>query len=266
MIKATDISACYISPDISMEQFIPDHFFLYLLKGSMTVYDGNKPYVVKAGDCGVGRRNHLAKYSKQPHEGAFEKIAIIFNQEFLKAFLDAYPYPVEKTKSAEAVVRLEKSKLIDNFIQSLRPYFNEQGVIDPAFLQVKRTELLLILLKEKPELAPLLFDFGDPGKKDLEAYMNKNYRFNISIERFAYMTGRSLSTFKRDFEKIFHATPSHWLVQKRLEEAYFLLDKKDKKPSDIYLELGFEDLSHFSFAFKKLFGIAPTQLNTRQKR
>jgi AraC-like DNA-binding protein len=31
-----------------------------------------------------------------------------------------------------------------------------------------------------------------------------------------------------------------------------------KKPSDVYLEVGFEDLSHFSFAFKKEFGKAPS--------
>ncbi len=96
--------------------------------------------------------------------------------------------------------------------------------------------------------------------------MNKNYKFNVSIERFAYLTGRSLSAFKRDFEKVFNSTPGNWLVQKRLKEAYFLINKKSKKPSDIYLDLGFEDLSHFSFAFKKLFGFAPTQRTTQQKK
>jgi len=50
-------------------------------------------------------------------------------------------------------------------------------------------------------------------------------------------------------------------MQKRLREAYFLMDRKGKKPSDIYIEVGFEDLSHFSFAFKKQFGFAPTRLH-----
>ena len=95
--------------------------------------------------------------------------------------------------------------------------------------------------------------------------VNRNYRFNISVERFAYLTGRSLSVFKRDFEKIFHDTPSHWLVQKRLQEAYFLIEKKHEKPSAIYLDLGFEDLSHFSYTFKKLFGLAPKQLAERNR-
>jgi AraC family transcriptional regulator, exoenzyme S synthesis regulatory protein ExsA len=52
-------------------------------------------------------------------------------------------------------------------------------------------------------------------------------------------------------------------LQKRLSESYFLLDKKKKKPSDIYLEIGFEDLSHFSFAFKKQFGISPKELSVK---
>jgi len=81
-----------------------------------------------------------------------------------------------------------------------------------------------------------------------------------SMQRFAYMTGRSISAFKRDFKQIFNDTPNHWLVQKRLQEAHFLIEKQAKKPSEIYFDLGFKDLSHFSFAFKKQFGLAPTEI------
>jgi len=40
----------------------------------------------------------------------------------------------------------------------------------------------------------------------------------------------------------------------------YLIAKKGEKPSAIYLELGFEDLSHFAFAFKKMFGVTPAVL------
>lgn len=259
-MRATAISACYVSPAISVEQFIPTHFFLYLMAGSMTAYDGSKEYKIKAGDYGIARRNHLAKYNKQPDNGKFEKVVIFFDQEFLKEFSEKYKFTAEGAKPTNAVIPLKKKPLIKNFIQSLKVYFNDNGAIDEQFLNVKRTELLLILLKENPELANVFFDFSIPAKIDLEEFMSRNFRFNVSLEKFAYLTGRSLSAFKRDFEKIFNATPSHWLVQKRLEEAHFLINKESKKPSDIYLDLGFENLSHFSFAFKKLFGHAPTQL------
>lgn len=75
----------------------------------------------------------------------------------------------------------------------------------------------------------------------------KNFHFNVQLKRFAYLTGRSLSTFKRDFEKIFHITPSRWLTAHRLKEAYYFIREKGKLPSDVYLDVCFEDLSHFSF-------------------
>jgi len=106
----------------------------------------------------------------------------------------------------------------------------------------------------------ILFDFSEPGKIDLEAFMNKNFHFNVELNRFAYLTGRSLATFKRDFEKIFHMSPSRWLLQRRLREAHYMIKEKGKAASDVYLELGFEDLSHFSFAFKKAYGVAPSRV------
>ena len=145
------------------------------------------------------------------------------------------------------------------------PYYNRAGKIDKAFADVKREELLIILLRNQPKLAGIFFDYGIPEKINLEEFMNRNYKFNVSIQRFAYLTGRSLSAFKRDFSRTFNNTPNHWLVQKRLQEAHFLIGEKNKKPSEIYLDLGFEDLSHFSFAFKKLFGLTPTDLAQQNK-
>lgn len=266
-MKATPISSCFVTPSLSTEQFIPDHCFMYLVKGSMLAYDGSKEYTISPGDCGVGRRNQLVKYTKQPdHDGSFKKLFVLFDQEFLKEFNKSYSFAPHGNQPSGPMIRLTGNGLIGSFIQSLTPYFNERGVLDEQFSQVKRTELLLVLLKESPSLTDVFFDFSNPEKIDLEEFMTRNFRFNVSIEHFAYLTGRSLSAFKRDFEKIFNATPSHWLVQKRLEEAHYLINKKDKKPTDIYLDLGFEDLSHFSFAFKKLFGHSPTQRQLPRKR
>ncbi|HMF70076.1 MAG TPA: AraC family transcriptional regulator, partial [Flavitalea sp.] len=61
-----------------------------------------------------------------------------------------------------------------------------------------------------------------------------------------------------DFDKIFHTTPNRWLQQKRLEEAWFLIKEKQQRPSDVYHEVGFESLSHFSYSFKQFFGTNPS--------
>ncbi len=117
---------------------------------------------------------------------------------------------------------------------------------------------VLIFIEANPELKHILFDFSEPGKIDLEAYMNEHYSFSGELEQFAYLTGRSLSTFKRDFKRIFNTTPSKWLMKRRLEDAYYLIKERGAKPTEAFIEVGFNDYSHFSFAFKKVFGVAPS--------
>jgi AraC-like DNA-binding protein len=249
---------------ISPEQFIAEHTFAYIIKGVMHIYDGSKTYTLKSGECGLALKNRLARFKKEKENNELEKVFVFFDERFLRMFQEKHNIKTIKFKSNETILHINKNDLIPNFVQSLLPYYNH-GKIDEAFADVKREELMIILLQKQPELAGLFFDFGIPEKINIEEFMNRNYTFNVSIQRFAYLTGRSLSAFKRDFNIIFNKTPSRWLVQKRLQEAYYLIDKSNKKPTDIYLDLGFEDLSHFSFAFKKLFGYPPAEVAERKR-
>ena len=256
----------YVIGEISPEQFIADHTFLFIIKGIMRCYDGSKTYVFRSGDYGLARKNRLGRYKKEKEDGELEKVFVFFDEKFLRMFQQKHQSKPTDFKSPDTMVPIERSDLLPHFILSLLPYYRGGGRIDPPFADIKREELLVILLRNQPELAGVFFDFGVPQKINLEEFMNRNFKFNVSLQRFAYLTGRSLSAFKRDFKAIFHETPNRWLVRKRLQEAYFLIDENKKKPSDIYLDLGFEDLSHFSFTFKKLFGLAPTQLLSQTKK
>lgn len=259
-MKVTEIKSCIVGPALSQEQFIAEHFFVFLAKGIMNGYDGTKRYILKAGESCLVRKNRLARYNKVKVDNEFEKVIIFFDEPFLRNFQKRHTIPFHKHSSKDAFIRLKKDKLIHSFLLSLEPYYQASGAISTTFSDVKREELLLILLALHPDLSGILFDYGIPGRVDLEAFMQKNYKFNVHLERFAFLTGRSLSAFKRDFKTIFEETPNRWLVKRRLQEARFLIEEKAQKPTDIYQDLGFEDLSHFSFAFKKEFGTTATAL------
>lgn len=260
MNTAVTTSPGYVIGEISPEQFIADHTFMYIIKGIMRCYDGNKTYILRSGNGALARKNRLGRYKKEKVDGELEKVFIFFDEGFLRMFQEKHQLKAAAFHSPDTLVRIDPTGLIPTFIRSLMPYYKGGGKIDPPFADIKREELLMILLQNQPELAGIFFDFGIPEKINLEEFMHRNYTFNVSLQKFAWLTGRSLSAFKRDFRAIFHDTPSRWLVQRRLQEAHFLIDKKNKKPSEIYLDLGFEDLSHFSYAFKKRFGLAPTDL------
>ena len=255
------VYSCYYNVSREGEHFVPEHIFSYQVSGSLQVNDGDQVYTFKEGDYRFSKRNQLAKFVKQPPVGGeFKSITVLLDQKTLQSISKEYGYTATKEHTVESVVRLEPHPLYKSYMDSLMPYMHlPKEEKDPLF-SLKVREAVFILLRTKPQLKDLLFDFAEPGKIDLEEFMLHNFHFNVSLNRFAYLTGRSLATFKRDFEKIFHTSPGRWLLHKRLQEAYYQIKDKGKKPSDVYLELGFEDLSHFSFAFKNEFGYAPSKI------
>lgn len=253
--------SCYTTRRREGEQFIPEHVFSYQVAGSMVMNDGNQESVFNEGDFRFSKRNRLVKFLKLPPEGGeFKSLSVHLNQEMLRNFSMEFGYRSENHSNGEAFLKLKPDALYKNYMDSLMPYLQLNQLGNESLLSNKLKEAVLLLLKVNPELYDVLFDFSEPGKIDLEAFMHKNFHFNVGLNRFAYLTGRSLATFKRDFERIFHISPSRWLLQRRLQEAHYLIKEKGQPPSDVYLELGFEDLSHFSFAFKKAYGIAPSRI------
>jgi AraC family transcriptional regulator, exoenzyme S synthesis regulatory protein ExsA len=254
--------SCYFARNREGEQFTSEHVLSYQIAGALKLTNGIWEYVFEEGDFRFIRRNQLVKFIKEPAtEGVFKSVSIFLDQAMLKSFSLEYGYKAENRKGeAEPVLRLQKRPIYQSYMNSLLPHVQGDQLINQPLETLKQREAVMILLQSEPEMKDILFDFSEPGKLDLEAFMNKNFHFNVQLERFAYLTGRSLSTFKRDFEKIFGETPSRWLLKRRLKEAYYLMKEKGKSASEVYLDLGFEDLSHFSFSFKKQFGISPSRI------
>jgi AraC-like DNA-binding protein len=256
------VYSCYFNASRKGEHFVPDHVFSYQVSGAILVNDGQEEYIFNEGAFRFFKRNQLARYAKIPPPGGeFKTLAIRFDQKVLREFSSEYGYVAGKKYTGSAFIHLTYADRYKNFMQSLIPYLEAGGKLDTALIQLKLKEALLILLKVNPELQDVLFDFSEPGKIDLEQFMQTNFQFKVSLQRYAYMSGRSLPTFKRDFQKTFHMSPGRWLLKRRLQEAFYRIKESGKKPSEIYLELGFENFSHFTYAFRQAYGVLPSQLN-----
>ena len=247
----------YSGNTIEGEAFVADHIFSYILQGKQDVWLANQKHTYQEGDFRFFRRNQLTKYVKSTTNGSFRSIAVHIDQYTLKEMSEEYGLKADGIYSADAALMIQSGPLLEGFVDSLKPYLQQQT--DERIVALKAKELVLLLIQYNPALRNVLFDFTEPGKIDLEAFMNSHYRYNVPIDRFAFLTGRSLSGFKCDFEKKFHTSPGKWLLRKRLDAARFMIEQRKEKPSDVYLDLGFEGLSHFSFAYKKEFGYAPNK-------
>jgi len=246
----------------SSEHYFSEHALGIMLSGESCYFSNEGTFVMKEGTICLMRRNQLFKKLKKPGLNGEPPslISIFLDQNTLHQYAADNNIPKQSAYKDKAMVDLTGNMFLKGFFDSLLPYKDNPQKLTAKIAELKTFEAIALLLQTSAVLQNFLFDFQEPYKINLETYMNHHYKYNIPLASFAKLTGRSLSSYKRDFTKIFDTTPERWLQQKRLEQAHYFISQKKLRPSQVYLEVGFENMSHFSFAFKKLFGITPTEL------
>ncbi|WP_158826911.1 helix-turn-helix domain-containing protein [Mucilaginibacter lacusdianchii] len=242
--------------------FWKDHTLILQVTGEMVLQTTTQKRSIASGEILLISKNQVGTLIKIPPPGAdYETIVLSLQEDLLCKIALEGKLETDQKYTGPPNVSIPYNEFIQGYFHSVIPYARNAGseITDElGILKVKECVKLLLLVL--PELRNLLFDFSEPHKIDLEKFMLNNFQFNIPIEKFAQLTGRSLAGFKRDFQKTFGLPPRQWLQAKRLDTAKYLIEIKQQKPSAIYLYLGFKSLSHFSYAFKEKFGMSPNEL------
>lgn len=254
-IKLSSYEDKFFKSDIMFDQ----HMLVWFLSGETKIVQADATYFFKKGDIFLIPRNQLATIINYPKDGQPHKTVVMhLSVDRLRTFYSSKNVRSRPPQSPR-IYSFSNHPLLESCLASLIPYFDMRDIPEDI-ASIKITEAISILRTLDQGIDDVLANFEEPGKINLVEYMERNFMFNLPMEKFGYLTGRSLTTFKRDFKKAFSTTPQRWLTRKRLELAHYQLTEKRKKPLDVCYEVGFENLSHFSFAFKKQFGIAPSQL------
>ncbi|MFT3920464.1 helix-turn-helix domain-containing protein [Cloacibacterium sp.] len=256
--------SCYEDKLFKTEVVFDHHMLVWFISGETKIIQADCNYLFKAGDIFLIPRNQLATIINYPKDGQPHKSVVMhLSINRLRKFYADLNVKI-KVLATQKIRSFEKHPLLESCLASLIPYFDVQEKFPENIASLKITEAISVLRTIDKGIDNILANFEEPHKIDLAGFMEKNFMFNMPLEKFGYLTGRSLTTFKRDFQRIYDKTPQRWLTQKRLELAHYQLAEKNKKPVEVYLETGFENLSHFSYAFKKYFGLTPTELTDRK--
>jgi AraC-like DNA-binding protein len=170
--------------------------------------------------------------------------------------LNARPASAPVIKTA---ARVENDVAMQAFFQSMRTYFSGREKPSEPLLRLKFKELIVGVLTggRNPALAAYFRRIGASDASSVADIMETNFRYNLSLEEYAKLCHRSLSSFKGDFQKEFSEAPGKWLLQKRLDYSAGLLRNSKLNVTEIAFESGFEDVSHFSRVFKERFNVPP---------
>lgn len=181
------------------------------------------------------------------------------NTDFLHASLSTGP--------SKSVVDLGANRLIDSFVDSMRPYFCADTKVNDRLLGLKLQELVTILTAEgNEEVLYILGTIRHKERYDFEEVIESNLYNNLSLEELAHLTNKSVSTFKRVFKKHFDTTPAAYFRIKKIARAAELLSSSNLTIGEICWDCGFDSLSHFSSSFKKERSISPREYRSNHSK
>lgn len=237
--------------------------FFYLRRGEYQVASEANQVNVRPREgllkkCG----NYIAQFFRTDEEDECEAIVAFFYPEILKEiYSDTIPRFLKNRPAAKPLQKVASNELLDRYIQSLLVYFENPDLADEELVVLKLKELILLLLKtdQADSVLELVSDFFNPRVFALKEVV-ENHAFNdVSVEELAFLCHLSLSSFKREFTKIYADTPAQYIRNRKLARAAELLEFSDTRVTEICYDCGFNDLANFSTAFHKKYGRSPKQ-------
>ena len=255
------IDQCIVTAGERGTFFLEQHLLYVVLGGSVKLTCGRQTWTVGKNEMILLRRAQSVSYEKQGSEetGLFESQLFAINDELLKDFLTSQQVQIpQMTEELGAQVSPMSDRLVA-YCWSLSPYFNDPSQVNPGLLRLKVMELLYNVMDCSKNIFRQMLQLRQPVKTDIHRVVEENYTSPISLDELAYLSGRSLSSFKREFQDIYVESPTRWIREKRLSKAQQMLRSSSLSVADVAYSLGFENPTHFSRIFKQQYGYAPSQ-------
>jgi AraC family transcriptional regulator, exoenzyme S synthesis regulatory protein ExsA len=244
------------------EGYVSTHAVTMVLKGRLQIEKhGCGTQIVDEGQMiFIPKGLYMISDCLQSNNDPFVAIVFFFDE----ALIDSFIASLGKRKYEPVLVHCLMMNINDHirlFTENLLRLYKEGSSMHNSITRAKLFEFLhlLSISPKGEEFIRAILSLKNKEKRSIKEFMLANFSKPLSVEDYAYLTGRSLSTFNRDFKRLFNISPKQWLVEQRMEKAKLLLSSGNQHVSDAAFEAGYENISHFIKAFHKKFNISPKQ-------
>ena len=251
--------------DRENQRYLAAHALTLVLEGSLQIESFE-------GDLQLVPKDHFVFLPKGlymitdliPKDGSFEALVFFFDESLASLFIR--DLGMEEGETDSPMLTIECNQELKYFTQALLKLYKGKGrneVTRPKLLE------LLHLLKSTEQGTAFVQKLKEAHKKDkkgIVAFMEEHFDKPLDIADYAYLTGRSISSFHRDFKTRYGISPKKWLIRHRLEKAASLLQNTEEPVKKIMREAGYENTSHFIKTFHAHFGISPKQFQLKHRR
>ncbi len=99
-----------------------------------------------------------------------------------------------------------------------------------------------------------------PHMQIVEDYIHNHLSQAITVKELAKICQLSESHFSHKFKQEFSMSPTQYIKQAKLNQAYKLVHQTKLSITDIYKSLGYHSQAYFFQSFKQKFGLSPNKM------
>lgn len=239
------------------------HMFSFLQVGKKQVHFAGTSIAVNKDQSLLLKKGNWLWTELLETEAIYYCKLLFFSERKLQEFLEKHSDNQHFVKNEEPYFIIRNDAYITSYLNSLSTISNAPAIFMENLHSLKFEELMLYLIQKygikfEHYLQSLIGNETSQFKKIIESKVHSN----LKLEEIAFLCNMSLSTFKRHFMKAYQVSPGKWLQDKRLNKAKETLEEGHLKPSEIFLDFGYNNLSNFSIAFKNKFGFNPSEISS----
>lgn len=199
-----------------------------------------------------------------------EIVIVTFHPDILKRVYERELPPIlqqpRNTVSNLSGEKINNDFLIQKYIEGLLFYFENPSLVNEDMLILKLKEIILLLSQTSNAgaIQVILSQLFSPATYTFRQIIEAHLFSQVGVEELARKTNLSLSSFKREFTKLYNDSPAGYIKNKRLERAAELLLASDSRITDIAFDCGFNDLANFTKSFHDKYSLTPTNYRLQQ--
>jgi AraC family transcriptional regulator, exoenzyme S synthesis regulatory protein ExsA len=201
-----------------------------------------------------------------------EIVIVTFHPDILKKIYDReLPALLQRSRnivSNQSGEKVNNDFLIQKYIEGLLFYFENPSLVNDDILILKLKEIILLLSQTQnaESIQVILSQLFSPATYTFKQIVEAHLFLQVGIEDLARKTNLSVSSFKREFTKLYNDSPASYIKARRLEKAAELLLGSDNRITDIAFDCGFNDLANFTKSFRDKYKATPTNYRLKQNK
>ncbi len=239
---------------------------VHVVQGNAKLFSANKFMELESNDTLVMKAdNFVNNWYGNKDDSNNQVIVFSLTSDYLHhIYNNQVPvwFSSTKTPLTNSAEKAKPSFILDSYFAGLKNYLDNPQHLTEDIIQLKTKELISILIQpDQAKVNKNLFgDLFNTQELNFQEAIQKNLFEDLSVKDLAFITGLSLSSFKRKFSSIYRTSPNKYIISKRLEKAQSLLNTSKLSISEIAYDSGFSDVGYFSKTFKKYFNRTPSEI------